>query len=504
MPRAGQLMPSRWQPDEASHTGWWRYISGWRTQLFGSTPPSAYAGIATCVVLLVAESILTIFLRTIAPAEHLAAIYLMGILVISVIWRLRLALAMSIASAVVFDCIRNWPMAHPLSTESHNIVTHLSFLAVTLTASALSALARAGTIEADRRRREAAAIAQQQAALRHTATLVASNVAPTELYAKVVQEAALCFSSPTAVLVQLMPGDEGIVVASHGRTGPRTPLPGKRFPLLDANNVARELRLTPAVSAPILVDAKPWGTLVVGTDASTVSDTDIRAGVRDFADLVATSVANAATRQELAASRARIVSAADTARRRLERDLHDGAQQRLAYLRLKLGMVRSAVPPEDAELTRELNDLDADLTAVTRELQEFSRGLHPAILSKGLAPALRTLARRSLIPVRTELELDQKYRESIEIAAYYVVAEALANTAKHSQASEILIHAHETAEQIQITISDDGVGGAKPRKGTGLIGLTDRVAALGGRLDIHSAAGRGTSMTVTIPLLQSE
>lgn len=497
-------MPSRSQPDDTSHTGWRRYISGWRTQLFGSTPPSAYAGIVACVLLLVAESVLTIFLRAIAPTEHLAAIYLLGILIISVIWRLRLALAMSIASAAVFDCIRNWPMAHPLSTESHNLITHLSFLAVTLTASALASLARAGTIEAERRRREAAAMAQQQAALRRTATLVAGNVPPSELYAKVVEEAALCFASPTAALVQLAPGDEGIVVASHGETGRRTPIPGKRFPLLDTNNVARELRLTPAVSAPILVDAKHWGTLVVCTDTATAPGTDIRAGVRDFADLVATAIANAATRQELAASRARIVSAADTARRRLERDLHDGAQQRLAYLRLKLGMVRSAVPAEDTELTRELNDLDTDLTAATRELQEFSRGLHPAILAKGLAPALRTLARRSLIPVRTELELGQKYGDSIEIAAYYVVAEALANTAKHSQANEIVIRAHETAEQIQITVSDDGVGGAKPRKGTGLIGLTDRVAALGGRLDVHSAAGRGTSMTAIIPLQQTQ
>ncbi|AMU57704.1 sensor histidine kinase [Mycobacteroides abscessus] len=480
------------------------YISGWRTQLFGSTPPSARLGIVTAVMLLVAESMLTIFLRTIAPTEHLAAIYLIGILVISVIWRLRLALAMSIASAIVFDCIRNWPKANPLSTESHNLITHLSFLAVTLTASALAALARAGTIEAERRRREAAAIAQQQAALRRTATLVASNVSPVELYAKVVEEAARCFASPTAVLVQLMPGDEGIIVAGHGTEGSRTPPAGKRFPLLDSNNVARELRLTPAVCAPIVVDAKHWGTLIVGSHTPAQRGQDIRAGVRDFADLVATAIANAATREELAASRARIVSASDTARRRLERDLHDGAQQRLAYLRLKLGMVRAAVPATDAELTQELNDLDTDLTAVTRELQEFSRGLHPAILSKGLAPALRTLARRSLIPVRTELELDQKYGESIEIAAYYVVAEALANTAKHSQASEVFLRAHEADDQIHITISDNGIGGAKPRKGTGLIGLTDRVTALGGRLDVHSASGRGTTMTAIIPLHQSD
>ncbi|MGH3724875.1 MAG: sensor histidine kinase [Mycobacterium sp.] len=435
-----------------------------------------------CAGLLVIESAITVLLHRTLPTEHLAATYLLGILIVSAIWRLRLALVMSIASAAVFDCIRHWPTVHLLSTERPNLITHFSFLAVTLTASVLAALARAGTTEAERRRREASVIAHQQAALRRIATLVASNAQSDALYSTVIDEVARCFSASTAVLSQLQPDGEDVVLASRGEAA------------------SRDLDL--CVTAPILVNRTQWGTLAVSRTASTTRVTDMQAGVRDFADLVATALTNIAARQELAASRARIVTAADTARRKLERDLHDGAQQRLAYLRLKLGMVRASLPSELVDLRDELNDLDAHLTGVTQELQEFSRGIHPAILCQGLGPAIRTLARRSATPVRTELNLSAKHPDSVEIAAYYIVAEALANSAKHSHATEVRITARETANRVRITIDDNGVGGAKPSNGTGLIGLIDRVEALGGRLDISSSVGQGTSMTATIPLEQ--
>ncbi|MUM19093.1 MULTISPECIES: sensor histidine kinase [unclassified Mycobacteroides] len=454
----------------------------WVARLFGSTPPTAITGILVCTVLLVIESAITVLLRRMVPTEHLAAIYLLGILVVSAIWRFRLALVMSIASAAVFDCVRHWPTVHLLSTEQPNLITHISFLVVTLTASALAGLARAGTTEADRRRREAAAIAHQQAALRRIATLMASNAQSTALHSAVIDEVAGCFSARTAVLSQLHPGGEDVVLASRGEAVPH------------------DLDLW--VTAPILVNGTQWGALTVSSSASTTPVTDMQAGVRDFADLVATALTNTAARQELATSRARIVTAADTARRKLERDLHDGAQQRLAYLRLKLGMVRASLPFELVDLRHELNDLDANLAEATRELQEFSRGIHPAILGQGLGPAIRTLARRSTTPVHTELNLSAKHPDSVEIAAYYIVAEALANSAKHSHATEVRITAQETAARILITIDDDGVGGAEPSDGTGLIGLIDRVEALGGRLDIRSSVGRGTSMTATIPLQQ--
>jgi signal transduction histidine kinase len=141
------------------------------------------------------------------------------------------------------------------------------------------------------------------------------------------------------------------------------------------------------------------------------------------------------------------------------------------------------------------------LTEVSKELQEMSRGIHPAILSNGgLGPALKTLARRSAIPVRLDVGIDQRLADSVEVTAYYVLAEALANAAKHAQASEVSVHARTTEDNICLSIHDDGIGGADPGKGSGLIGLKDRVEVIGGHMRVTSPAGQGTGIHVTIPL----
>jgi signal transduction histidine kinase len=221
----------------------------------------------------------------------------------------------------------------------------------------------------------------------------------------------------------------------------------------------------------------------------------------DFADLVATAIANAATRGELIASRARIVAAADDGRRRLERDLHDGAQQRLVALGLQLRLAEASVPADLQNLGEQLGDIMSGLTDVMADLQEISRGIHPSILSKGgIGPALKSLARRSAVPVDLELAIDRRLPESVEVGAYYVVSEALTNTAKHARASHVTVGARAKASVLSLSISDDGIGGADLGKGSGLIGLRDRVEALGGRMRIVSPAGSGTSMNVTIPL----
>jgi signal transduction histidine kinase len=221
----------------------------------------------------------------------------------------------------------------------------------------------------------------------------------------------------------------------------------------------------------------------------------------DFADLVATAIANAATRAELIASRARIVAAADEGRRRLERDLHDGAQQRLVALGLQLHLTEASVPADLQALGEQLGDIASGLTGVTVELQEISRGIHPAILSKGgIGPALKTLARRSAVPVTLELAIDRRLPDSVEVGAYYVVSEALTNAAKHSRASHVAVRGQAKDDVLSLSISDDGIGGADFARGSGLIGLKDRVEALGGRLRIVSPAGRGTSLDATIPL----
>jgi signal transduction histidine kinase len=203
---------------------------------------------------------------------------------------------------------------------------------------------------------------------------------------------------------------------------------------------------------------------------------------------------------ELTASRARIVTAADGARRRFERDLHDGAQQRLISLGLQLRSAEASVPPELRSLKEQISGVVGGLTGVAEDLQEISRGIHPAILSRGgLGPALKTLARRSTVPVVLDLGVDRRLPEPTEVAAYYVVSEALTNTAKHAQATEVNVSAQDDGVNLCLSIRDDGIGGADFAKGSGLIGLRDRVEALGGQMDVQSRDGSGTSLLVKIP-----
>jgi signal transduction histidine kinase len=207
------------------------------------------------------------------------------------------------------------------------------------------------------------------------------------------------------------------------------------------------------------------------------------------------------SREELAASRTRVVAAADQARRRIERDLHDGTQQRLVSLVLDLRAAQAAVPPELPELRAQLARVADGLTGALEDLRELSRGIHPAVLSEGgLAPALKALARRSAVPVELEVEVPARLAEPVEVAAYYVVSETLANTAKHAHASVIHVRVQAGDDRLQLSVRDDGVGGATPGRGSGLVGLTDRVHSLGGTITIHSPAGQGTRLQIDLPV----
>jgi signal transduction histidine kinase len=220
-----------------------------------------------------------------------------------------------------------------------------------------------------------------------------------------------------------------------------------------------------------------------------------------FTGLVATAIANAESRSELAASRRRIVAASDQARRRIERDLHDGTQQRLVSLGLAARTAEADAAAGRGDLRGELSRIGAGLADAVTELQELSRGIHPAILSeRGLGPALRTLARRSAVPVDLDVSTSVRCPEPIEIAAYYVASEALANAMKHAQASHIEISLAASDGSLLLSVRDDGIGGADPARGSGLAGLTDRVEALGGSIHVCSAAEAGTHITVDLPL----
>jgi signal transduction histidine kinase len=206
------------------------------------------------------------------------------------------------------------------------------------------------------------------------------------------------------------------------------------------------------------------------------------------------------TRQELTASRTRIVTAADQARRRIERDLHDGAQQRWVSLVLDLRAAETAVSPDSPELTTQLNAVAVGLAGVLDDLRETSRGIHPAILSEGgLGPALKSLARRSVVPVELNVEVPTRLPERIEVAAYYVLSEALANAAKHARASVVEVAVHTSDGSLHMSVRDDGIGGADSSRGSGLVGLSDRAQALGGTMSISSPPGAGTTLAVVLP-----
>jgi signal transduction histidine kinase len=213
------------------------------------------------------------------------------------------------------------------------------------------------------------------------------------------------------------------------------------------------------------------------------------------------AIGNAESRAELAASRARVVAASDQTRQRIERNLHDGAQQRLVSLGLELRLAQGSVPPDLPEVRAGIDKVVDGLTDVLDELREMSRGIHPAILSEGgLGPALRTLARRSAVPVELDVRTERRFPDPVEVAAYYVVSEALTNTAKHARASSASIAVDEREGILRLSMRDDGVGGADPARGSGLIGLRDRVEALGGSIDVSSPSGDGTVVVVTLPV----
>jgi signal transduction histidine kinase len=367
-------------------------------------------------------------------------------------------------------------------------------------------------------------LVEEQAALRRVATLAARGVPPVEIFSAVSDEVAGLFGAQAGVLRFDRDGPAvvfvGIAKTADPPVGTRWELqPGMasaevyrtgRSARVDARDwssasgpvagAARRLGVVSSVASPILVEGRLWGAMnVVSTDELLPFDLEER--LQKFTELVATAIANAESRSELAASRARIVAASDQARRRIERDLHDGTQQRLVSLGLAARVAEADVAAGRGDPRAELARITVGLADAAAELQELSRGIHPAILSEGgLGPALRTLARRAAVPVDLEVTADERYPEPVEIAAYYVASEALANAMKHAQASRIEMSLATVDGSLLLSIRDDGVGGADPRRGSGLAGLTDRVEALGGSVRLHSAAGSGTHVTVDLPL----
>ena len=381
----------------------------------------------------------------------------------------------------------------------------------------------AGSLE--RNRDQLAELAAEQAALRRVATLVAHGVSPAALFATVAEEVGRILPADLTFVCRYDADDTSTVVAGWSATGDTMPA-GRRYPVtarslgglirqtghlarmdsyaIDAGTdppVAPEFGIRSGVAAPITVQGRLWGFVAIGSVGEQPPPPGTESRLADFTELVATAIANAQAQAELTASRARIVASADQTRRRIERDLHDGAQQRLVSLALQVRAAQAAVPPQLAELQGELDHVAGGLTSALEELREISRGIHPAILAEGgLAPALRTLARRSPVPVTLELGQHARLPERVEVAAYYMISEALTNVAKHADASTVRVGVEVDGGLLRLAVRDDGVGGADPSRGSGLIGLKDRVEATGGTLTIDSRHRQGTSLLAELPV----
>ena len=380
-------------------------------------------------------------------------------------------------------------------------------------------------LENERLQAELRARLDEQESLRRVATMVARQHSPEDVLAVVTEEVARHLHADAAMTARFDARGVATVLADWAAPGLASFPTGEAIELgagtvlaqvQDSGAPARtdsydelegahpekliEIEMRAGVGAPIVVDGHLWGAVAAGSARGPfTADAEERLGA--FAELVGQAIANVDARIKLQQSRARIVEAADAARRRLERDLHDGAQQRLVSLAISLRLLTKRLGPEAAP---GIEACIQDLLTALEELRDLARGLHPAVLTeRGLVPALEALATRAPVPVRVEASVPERLPAAQEVALYFVAAEALANIAKYAEARSAEIRVRCTGDWAEIEIADDGVGGARPDAGSGLRGLTDRVEALDGRLWVDSPAGGGTTLSARVPAVDS-
>jgi signal transduction histidine kinase len=376
-------------------------------------------------------------------------------------------------------------------------------------------------------RQDLAMVAEEQAALRWIATLVARGALPEPVSSAVAEELGRLFGADAAYV--MLDERDGTVVAVGGwsREGLELSIAvGHRIPTTAMGIAGRVLRtgmaaraeyfdaspdslsallrdagIVVAVASPLRVQDRAFGLVVMASRAADAFPADVERRLEAFADLVAIAVVNAQGRAEVAASRARVVASGDEARRQIGRDLHDGAQQRLVSLALDLRVAQDLVPPGCGELAEQLDSVATQLIGAMEELRDFVRGIHPPALEYGgLESALRALARRSPVPVQLTADVHDRLPKSLATNAYFIVAEALTNAAKHARASASQVEVRAEDGVLRLAVSDDGVGGADPAAGSGLLGLRDRVEAVAGTMTVRSPRGEGTVLLVQMPL----
>jgi signal transduction histidine kinase len=369
-------------------------------------------------------------------------------------------------------------------------------------------------------------LVREHAALRRVATLVAREPTPAVVFAAVTRETGELLGAQRTTLLRVESPERARVVAAwYDGEAPPVPVghrgaidPGRGIlgsmlecprpvRIEDFDEVGgavaalmRDLAIRGAAAGPILLGGRLWGALSATWPDPALMPLGAEDRVAAFAELVAHAVENAETRVELAASRARLVEAADEARRRIERDLHDGAQQRLVAAALELTLLEQRLDRDPAAarsvLVRAREHLDHGLG----ELRDLARGIHPAVLTeRGLEAAVVALVQRAPVPVDLEIEVRERLDAGIEAAAYFVVSEALTNVAKYAEAETVSVDVRSAGGSLLLTIADDGIGGAELGRGSGLRGLVDRVQAVGGTLDVRSPPGRGTRLSIQLP-----
>jgi signal transduction histidine kinase len=445
-------------------------------------------------ILVAAVSGVIELLKSHVRVESLAVLYLLAVVPVAVIWGAALAVLVSLVSIGALAFLFFPPIYSFGVADSRQAFALVAFVVTALVVSNLSTRAR-------RQARESARLADEQAALRRVATLAARGASPADVFAAVAAEVSRMLGGAIARIVRFEPDGTGVVVASAGDPHVAEGTRRRPEPPLALGSVARTGRdIGSSVASPIVVEGRVWGAIGVGLPGEPLPE-DAEDRIAGFTELVATAISNAESRAQLTESRARIVAAADDTRRRLERDLHDGVQHQLVSLALELRAAHAALSPEIGDVRAELSRVADGLTGALDALQEISRGIHPAILSQGgLDPALTTLSRRSPVPVSLDVRVEGRLPLGVEVAAYYVVSETLANAAKHSQAAGIYVEVVEAEESLHISVRDEGVGGVDPARGSGLVGLRDRVEALGGTISVESPTGAGTVVDVALPL----
>jgi signal transduction histidine kinase len=427
-----------------------------------------------------------------------------------------------VCSIVVWNTAQNdGPFVRGSLTDSL-LATQL-FIAIAAATSMLLA-----AVGAERGRAESAqrALAREQAALRRVATLVASEVGPSRVFEQVTEEVARLLGLPGANVMQYDGVRTATVVGAWSEDGPPSFPVGQRIEVDGDTAVARVVRTgqaarvdryeaatgnlaatlvsagyRSAVAAPVNVGGRVWGVLAAASTSDDPLPDGLEQRLCDFADLVAQALANADTYEKLAASRARLVEVGDAERQRLERNLHDGAQQRLVSVALGLNMVSGKLESDPETARQLLSAAQSELTRGLEELRELARGIHPVVLTeRGLGPAVQALAARAPLPVDVTTLPEERLSAPVEAAAYYVVAESITNVAKYANASGATVTIGRANGTATVTVTDDGIGGADPAVGSGLRGLAARVEALNGHLAIDSPPGGGTRITAEIPL----